>query len=302
MDSTIYKNTIDSYVKRGLPNLADLKIAMLDTNVWTDVAKATRESADYHKYILQQMFKDVQLVVIPEVILRECAGSGKQKNMTDKVFNQLYEPAFQAISAQKDIHVVTFTDMENMMLNSNGGKKDYALREALIIANELFDHNSDVKAALATVQQFHEIEAALTVISDDAGERVLLFFTMLFLNEYWAVDVYTNEVEVYTDRIIIGPKEKLREALGSIMIEEFYETYQINSYDVVLFGVMVEHDSQWSKAIKRDFVTQCRNNKARKIRIQSKVANYSNVEHCDNNNHFLTKYEAWIENSMSITF
>jgi len=155
-----------------------------------------------------------------------------------------------------DIHVVTFTDMENMMVNSIGGKKDYALSKALIIANELFENNSAVKAVLATVKQFNEIEDALTVIPKDAGERVILFYTMLFLNEYWSVDVFTNEVEVYTDRTIIAPKEKLREAIGKIRIEDFYEAFRITSYDIVLFDVLVEHDTQWSEEMKQDFVTE----------------------------------------------
>lgn len=302
MDITIYKNTTDSYVKSGLPNLADLKIAMLDTNVWTDVARATRQSSAYHMSVLQRMVKDIDLIVIPEIILKECAGSGKQKGMTDTRFNELYDPAFKAISGMIDIHVVTFTDMENLMVNSNGGKKDYALRKALIIANELFENNSAVKAALATVKQFNEIEDALTVIPKDAGERVILFYTMLFLYEYWSVDVFTNEVEVYTDRTIIAPKEKLREAIGNIRIEDFYEAFRITSYDIVLFDVLVEHDTQWSSEVKQDFVTECRDKKARKIRIHSNIANYANVEHCENNNDFLMKYETWRQNSMSIIF
>lgn len=301
--SAIYEGTITPYVKKGLPDLPDLKIAMNDTMIWTDIARATRQSPDYHRFILERMFEDFQLIVIPEIILRECAGSGKQKNMTESFFKQTYEPAFKAISKLNDIHVVTFTDMENMMLNSNGGRKDYALRKALLIANELFESNQDIKDALATVQQFNEIEGALTIISEDAGERVLQFFSMLFVNESWSVDVYTNEVAVYTDRTIMAPKEKLREVVGNIEIEDFYEAFQITSFDSVLYDILIEHDSEWSDAIKRDFVTQCRNNKnPRKIRVHSKIANYANVEHCANNNEFLMYYSTWKINSMSIVF
>lgn len=303
MDSTIYERTIDSYVKNGLPTVSqDLQLAMFDTNVWTNAAKATRESHDYHEFILKRMVKDVQAVVIPEVILRECAGSGKQANMDEARFNELYEPAFKAISALKDIHVVTFTDMENMMLNSNGGKKDFALREALIIANELFSHNSVIVDALAKVQLFNEIEDALTVISEDAGERVILFFTMLFLNEYWKVDVYTNEKAVYLDRINNGPKEKLREAIGAISIDDYYEAFQIVSYDVVVFDVLVEHDLQWSEEMKREFLNQCRYSKNRYIRVYSNIAKHPDTVHCSNNGEFLEKYQGWRAISASVIF
>lgn len=300
--SAIYEETITPYVKKGLPDLPDLTLAMLDTNVWTNVAKAARQSSAYHVSVMQRMVKGIDLIVIPEIILKECAGSGRQIGMIDTRFNELYEPVFKALSGMVDIHVVTFTDMENMMVNSNGGKKDSAFRKALLIANELFETNSDVKAALATVKQFSEIEGALTVIQKDAGERVILFYTMLFLNEYWSVDVFTNEVEVYTDRTIIALKEKLREAIGNFQIEDFYEAFRISSYDVVLFDVLVEQDTQWSSDMKRDFVTQCRDNKTRKIRVHSKIANYANVEHCANNKEFLMYYSTWKINSMSIVF
>lgn len=302
METAIYESTIDSYVKRGLPDSPDLKIGMLDTNVWTDVARTARQSPNFHSHILKEMLHDIHMIVLPEVILRECAGSGRQKDMTDERFNNLYHSAFQAITAETDVYVVTFTDMENMMLNSNGGDKDRALRQALLIANELFVNNSDVLTALANVRQFNEIEDALTVIAEDAGERVILFFTMLFLTEFWEVDVFTNEVAVYTERTTIGRKEKLREALGSIVIEEFYEAYRIHSYDAILFNVMIELDSQWSNQMRKDFVTQCRNNRNRKIRVYSAKANYADTIPCHNNLHFLTKFEEWKDNGTTIIF
>lgn len=302
MDTTIYEQTIDHYVKKGLPETPGFNIVMLDTNVWTEAARDTRNSANYHSFILEKMFSNDLPLVIPEVILRECAGSGEQVGMDHNKFNQLYDQAFRAISALTDIHIVTFSDLENMMLESNGGRKDYALRQALQIAKELNTNNSHVMAALSTVQQFTEIEDALTIIPKDAGERVLLFYTMIFLSEYWSVDILTNETEVYTDRVINARKEKLRELLGSLTIEDFHESFRITSFDVVLFDVLSEQDSQWSEETKREFIAQCRSNRTRKIRVHSQVANFTNVETCHNNADFLVKFGEWKLDSTHIIF
>lgn len=302
MDNSIYEKTVYPYVKMGVPVTAEFNIVMLDTNVWTDAARVARKTPNYQPLIFNKIFTPNVPLVIPEVILRECAGSGKQANMDHAVFNQLYDQAFSNISAITNIHIVTFSDLENMMIESNGGKKEYALRLGIQIAKELFTTNSSIIAALDKVKQFTEIEDALTIFDEDAGERVLLFYTMIFLSEYWSVDMLTNETAVYTDRVVLARKEKLRQLLGSITIENFHGSFSIASYDSILLDVMSDYDSQWSKSDQSNFIKHCRSNRNRKIRVHSQVANFTDIVSCNNNADFVDNFYNWTADFTKITF
>ena len=302
--ASIYNPTVVNHTRTGIPDDPDLLITMIDTNVWTNLAKAANNSPTYFPLIPQKMFHKGQILVVPEVILRECAGNGVQASMNAATFHSTYNAALTTISNITDIHVVTFADMEALMMNSNGGSTERALRRALIIANELFANNEDVKKALANVTEFTEIEDALTVIPDDAGERVILFFTMLFLNESWDVDVLTNETAVYTDRRIVGMKDKLRAAINDLTKEAFYDAYKIASYDVILFEVMVDNEAIWTMGEMKDFVTQCRthNRGNRKLRVMSHISSFADTQNCGDNHDFLTKYYDWTGDSTRIVF
>lgn len=235
----IYSPTVNIYVKRGALHVPSNKVSLIDTNVLSDLAAAASKNPAIFQYIVERLSDEEQVLVLPEIILRECAGNGRQSMDIDK-FRDIYSPLLEQLSQHMSIYTVSFLDIEALMLYSAGGNKNEVLRRALIIASELFASNITIKQALEDVKSFGELEAAITCISEDAGERVILFFTMIFLNEAWDVDVISNETAVFTDRIVFAPKERLRSALGNLSIDAYYEAFVVRSYDVLLFSVLID--------------------------------------------------------------
>lgn len=233
----IYSPTVNIYVKRGALHVPSNKVSLIDTNVLSDLAAAASKNPAIFQYIVERLSDEEQVLVLPEIILRECAGN---KNMDKDQFSERYSPLLEQLSQHMSIYTVSFLDIEALMLYSAGGNKSEVLRRALIIASELFSSNTMIKKALEDVKSFSELEAAITCISEDAGERVILFFTMIFLNEAWDVDVISNETAVFTDRIVFAPKERLRSALGNLSIDAYYEAFVVRSYDVLLFSVLID--------------------------------------------------------------
>lgn len=298
MESTItsiYSPTVSHYSINGVPVGDYSKVVMIDTNVWTNLAKASKDGIQYFPMIVDKLFDEGEVLIIPEIILRECAGNGVQLSMDAERFQGNYSAAFSMIASKTDIHIVTFADMEALMAASSSNQAD-VLTRALIIAHELFSSNTTIRDALANVKTFVEIEDAITVVRDDAGERVILFFSMLFLYEMIDVDVLTNETSVYTDRFAITLKERLLAVIGNISVEALAEAFKIRSFDSVLYEIMDDTHSDWSDTDRQTFIEQCRYNRARKMYIMSGVMNYSDIQHCANNKQFLEKYNEFRTN------
>ncbi|OCS90797.1 hypothetical protein [Caryophanon latum] len=297
----IYSPTVNIYVTQGALNVPSHKVSLIDTNALSDLAAASKNPAIF-QYIVERLSDEEQVLVLPEIILRECAGNGRQNMDIDK-FRDIYSPLLAQLSQRMPIYTVSFLDIETIMLYSAGGNKSEVLRRALIIASELFSSNTMIKKALEEVKSFGELEAAITCISEDAGERVILFFTMIFLNEAWDVDVISNETAVFTDRIVFAPKERLRSALGNLSIDAYYEAFVVRSYDVLLFSVLIDKKDIWSKEDIITFIQQTRNNKRRRyLRIMSDAAKYAEQFHCDNNASFIQKFYELAESRMELVF
>lgn len=286
MDLAIFEaSTIKDYVTLGLETLPyDKKVNMIDTNSFNLFRVGILNKEESYSDLLKVMFDENSVVIIPEIILEECERNLRKRVTGAEDYEKLYTPIFQVLSEHTDIYIASFKDMEKIILGNNGNNKILSLSLAKVILEELFPLNTALKSKLKDTTSFEDIETILIEEQQDAGERVIVFFAMLFLADFREVDVLTNEVAVYTHRYSIGQQGRLIEAIGITEDSVFFDFYNLKSFDSFIYKVLLQKHLDWSTEKKHSFITNVRMDRPRKVRAYLPSPTSYNYDSNVNNN------------------
>lgn len=293
----IYEPMVQEYLVNQLSPILK-KVTIWDTNIWSDVVEMVEKDADNGKKFLKYMLKDDICLVIPNVILAEFVGNCTKQEFKER-FEQKYIAAFQIVNEICPIHIVSIKEMENLLVSSSANAGE-AFTKALLIAKELFKIQSGIYDKLGNASTFADIETAILSEPKDAGERIILLYTMLFINEYMEVDVLTNEVEVYTDRQKYVYQTQLQALLYDISLKTFLDVFQVKSFDYVLLELFRADKDLLEQG--KTFLKSVRKSRNRHIRIIDKTTSYVDIVKCGDNTDFLSKCQTWSETNVQIAF
>lgn len=305
MDLAIFEaSTIKDYVTLGLETLPyDKKVNMIDTNSFNLFREGILNKEESYSDLLKVMFDENSVVIIPEIILEECERNLRKRVTGAEDYEKLYAPIFQVLSEHTDIYIASFKDMEKIILGNNGNDKILSLSLAKVILEELFPLNTALKSKLKDTTSFEDIETILIEEQKDAGERVIVFFAMLFLSDFRKVDVLTDEAAVYTQRYTIGRQDRLIEVIGATDDSVFFDCYNLKSFDSYIYNVLLQKHLEWSTDKIHSFITNVRNNRNRKVSVYlPNPINYSFHAPVNNNQDFEEKSMEWIEKSAQFLF
>ena len=295
--SVIYEPMIQEYLVNKLsPTLT--KVTMWDTNIWSSVVNTIEKDPHNGKKVLEYMLKDDPCVVLPSIILAECVGNCTQQQFKEK-FEKKYIATFQIVNEICPIHIVSIKEMENLLVSSSANGKE-AFTKALLLAKELFKIQPNIYNKLRSADTFAAIEKAILSEPKDAGERIILLYTMLFINEYVEVDILTNEVAVYTDRQTYIYQTQLQALLYDISLEAFLKAFQVKSFDCILLELFRANKDLFEQGTT--FLKYVRQSRNRFIRIIDTTTNYSDKVNCGDNTEFLQMCQDWFEMDIQITF
>ncbi|GEK33105.1 hypothetical protein [Kurthia sibirica] len=302
MDLAIFEASIlRDYVTTGIDTLPyDKKINIMDANSFTLLRKGIESKEESYSDLLKQMFDENSVVVIPEMILVECERNFLRYEDGVEKYEGIYKSVFQLLSEHTEMYVVSFRDMEKILLGNNGNNKALSLSLAKVILEELFPL---IQSKLKDTTSFDDIEAVLTEESKNAGERVIVFFAMLFLSDFRKVDVLTDEAAVYTQRYTIGRQDRLIEVIGATDDSVFFDCYNLKSFDSYVYNVLLQKHLEWSTDKIHSFITNVRRNRNRKVSVYlPNPINYSFHAPVNNNQDFEEKSMEWIEKSAQFLF
>lgn len=304
MDLTIQSITdslTSQYLKvgYGFGESYEKKPILLDANYMQDLARIMRSNSPFASQMFTVFRAETGVIFFPEIIIKESAGNAY---MTEERYRNLYENLFKEFS-QNDIemYLLSFKDVYRMLNASYSNSADI-LELGLTIARHLFELDTAIMEALANVNVFEDIETAICVHPDDAGERVLLFLTCILISEGHSVQLYSNEdVAVYGERFNISKNEALTEIMRLSTNEQFSEAFQLKSFDNLCFDIL-RFNSDWTDMDRLDFLKDWRKNKGRYVRISAPSLKYIDTKPFATDAEFLKLYHSHLTTGIEVIY
>ncbi|HHX7185925.1 hypothetical protein [Bacillus cereus group sp. BY128LC] len=205
------------------------------------------------------------IVLIPEPILEESCGNNW---MTPELYKSYYHNFFNLLSERKEIHIVSFETLYELILKSTGNESE-SLRILKMLAIEATRGYGMITDNLKTIplkkEGFFEIlEDSMKIKDKNGGERFLSLANLVFIHELFGPGyVCSNDKQTYTDRCLHSKNEMLLEMLD-LDFKEFRGIYQTISFVKVLEIVIQKKSFSEHEAF--DFLKRCRKDISRNIK------------------------------------
>ncbi|MFD1361918.1 hypothetical protein [Lentibacillus salinarum] len=214
--------------------------------------------------IMVKGFKHSNLIIIPDIILEEAS----ENLPNEQVFRDYYYELFQILSKRKEIYVVSLEKLFDLLQHMLGKRE--ALRLLKNITLEAVRTNQTITGLIKKVDvnsptALKELEDVLVQNRENAGERFLTVFALVFLSMYFGpVYIFSDDNKgVYGPFRTFVNNERLMALIDVEGSVNLIEQYQFFPYERLIQSIFRQENL--SKDELFDLIMACSRNESRHI-------------------------------------